>query len=187
MINYLNKSYKAGFTLLEMLVVVIIIGVLVTMAVPMYERAVEKSHRAEVSITLKRLQEAKLRAMDSMDLSDYEVSPAPSFLANELDSTFQNTADFNYSLYPNATYKNAVCAVRARGKNSGTIFLYLGEEASSICSCPNTNTNTVCGMYCEKGQRMSCYDPNKTANSDTCEAYGMTSVTDQVDCHINIF
>ena len=40
---------KKGFTLLELLVVILIIGILATLGLAQYNRVVEKSHKAEVS------------------------------------------------------------------------------------------------------------------------------------------
>ena len=50
---------KLGFTLIEMLVVVLIIGILAGIALPQYDRAVEKSRVAEAQIILKSMLNAQ--------------------------------------------------------------------------------------------------------------------------------
>ena len=62
---------KKAFTLVEVLVAVLIMAVLATMAVPMYERMVEKSRIGEVTANLKRLGEAKWREMDNRNMINF--------------------------------------------------------------------------------------------------------------------
>lgn len=50
---------KRGFTLIEMLAVVLIVGILAAVAVPQYERAVEKSRATQAFILGKNLVEAE--------------------------------------------------------------------------------------------------------------------------------
>ena len=157
---------KKGFTLMEILVSVMILAILITMSVPMYERTVEKSRLAEVSTMLKRISESKLRTMDSMNITTFTNG---SFGLNMLDVDVPASDDFSYSLYP-SSYPNAVCATRSRGDNKGTVFLYLGEMAPEYCS---SSSSALCREYRSSGRKLFCQ--NASGNSSSCESYGLTS------------
>jgi prepilin-type N-terminal cleavage/methylation domain-containing protein len=54
-----NQSNTNGFTLVELLVVVLIIGILAAMAMPYYEKAVEQSRAAEAMTLLRAVYDAQ--------------------------------------------------------------------------------------------------------------------------------
>ena len=78
------KNHKLGFTLLELLVVVLIIGILAGIALPQYKKAVEKAKVAEALINIKAIEDSIQRYILAngypsqtiylKDLADIELS-----------------------------------------------------------------------------------------------------------------
>ena len=160
---------KKGFTLVEVLVSVMIIAILVTLATPMYQRAVEKSRVAEVSMGLKQLDSSKARmALWNLGTSNLHLS------VSQLDVQAPPSGEFYYSLWPTGFY-SAVCARRIKGKNTGTIFLYLGEAAEEACDCSVTQTG-ICKEYCDHGTKLFC-------KGTGCDDYGLNSYDAVGNCN----
>ena len=132
---------NTGFTLVEILVTVLIVIILVTMAAPIYDKAIEKSRLAEVRTTSKKLFDAKMRLMDAMDLDTYNDQfgfENLDFVLNCRESRPSSghlmkctTKDFTFWIHPNGS-ANGICAVRlGDGDGATTNFLYLGGEFTS--------------------------------------------------------
>jgi len=71
---------NGGFTLIELLVVVLIIGILAAVAVPQYQKAVEKSRAAEAILILKEMDHAQQLCL----LEKEEDCGGEEFFANTL-------------------------------------------------------------------------------------------------------
>lgn len=175
----LTPTAKAGFTLVELLVAVMIVVTLITMAVPMYEKTIEKSRIAEARTLIKKALESKLRVMDNLELDDFNnqfgfKNLDVGFVGTMNGSTL-STPEFTYSLKP-TSYPNGVCAKRARGDNAGVTFLFLGETASEYCSCPASGTS-VCGQFCTSGTRFFC-----GGDATKCDAYSMDAASNGGFC-----
>ncbi len=156
-----------GFTLVEILVAVMILAVLVTMAFPLYEQAIEKSRISDVRTTLKKLHESKMRILDSLDKQTYSTDtfgfenldfslPCSEGTKMNEDGTHViscSTKDFTYFINP-VGEANAVCAVRRTGDYKGANFLYLGD----------LETNASKKFKCNNGSKWG-----------SCEAYGLSN------------
>ncbi len=103
-------SQRQGFTLLELLMVVIIVGILAAVAIPQLSDFVEKSRGAEAVANLGAIRTG---------IAAYQLENAganPGNLA-ALDVTIGNTPDWTF-----ATSGGVGTATKARNPNSGETF-----------------------------------------------------------------
>ena len=168
---------RKGFTLPEILVAVLIVGMLAAMAVPMYDKAIEKSRIGEARTLLKKMMESKMRVLDNMERT---TNTSGLFGIRVLDmgmscergggtNSWCDTKSFRYTLLPTGTspvsgvtLSNAVCAARCGGANKNTAFLYLGELTDGLA-----NTSSIAKFYCN--------DSATGLGADGCAAYGLES------------
>lgn len=86
------QKNKRGFTLIELLVVVLIIGILSAVALPQYEKAVEKSRAAEAIQMLKALRDQQsLCLLEHTGESDCIQGPEDNNLFTNIAIEIQGT------------------------------------------------------------------------------------------------
>ena len=167
------KNDGKGFTLLELLVVVLIIGILAAIALPQYKKAIEKTKASQALTLIKSLDES-IRSYQMTtghyptDFNLFDIEIPESFNINEkfVNNEFtygQSNEDWNISV-ENREIGNGVILymVRRSGKYLGAGFSIAYETSNTLLkgrlfcfertsgSNYNFNVNLLDGSYCEK-------------------------------------
>ena len=151
---------KKGFTLLELLVVVLIIGILASIALPQYKKAVGKSKVSQTFIMLKSILQAEERYY--LEHASYTNN-----LAN-LDLVFpKGTITTVWTGTKSATPNTYIysCDVRNNGKFHGCVANAYNSNLPIIQFYPKVMVG-ISSRWC-----IAAFGKSKEA-SNTCEALG---------------
>lgn len=186
----INK--KKGFTLLEMMVVVIIIGVLVYISVPMYEKVVQQSSVSDALHNMNMFSEAQSKYFMMNGAYADSLSKLETPLKSEDDEVFTNNftysagnpKDDDFCIYANS---NTWDYVLAKNYKKNSKVLCTGSDCEKINSFVDEgNYEEVCSGDYESDCDISCEPPKvlkgcscacdvncgkKLLNNNTCECY----------------
>ena len=150
-----------GFTLIEILVVLLIIGILVSVALPQYQKAVERSRMGEALVVLEEIAKAQqsvhweLNAFsDNFSLLDIELRDATGnvYYTKGNSGTGASGDGFAIELHPGSSYDTGYAlAIRYKNPGSSTYEYSLKRlyaDTSVTCSSDQARGQALCADFC---------------------------------------
>ena len=160
-----SAGYKCGFTLIELLVVVLIIGILAAVALPQYQKAVEKSKAVQALTMLKSVYQAGKAyelstgswptKFDELAV-DIPWSGTTRVSMQNCISDVRSNADWSLHICNGVGNSPALYMIRLSGKYATQVSfnIYFGKQDvvptdKIICWESNANVSPA-GSYCEQ-------------------------------------
>ena len=110
----MKRTHRAGFTLIEMLVTVLIIGILAAVALPQYKKAIMRSRLADLM--------SVMGAVERAQQATYVASGSYAWNWNELDTDVSGVFRRSHGIY---YYKDFTITAGTTDPNGNPLFSYI--------------------------------------------------------------
>ena len=131
---------KKGFTLMELLIVVLLIGVLAGIAIPQYFNAVERQKSVEALGVLGDIEKAQMRYAAINEAFTTDFSNLDIDMGDTNSGSSHETRNFTYTL-------NANNATAERKSGDYTLkIIYSGIESGTKTLCCESSTEGMCDI-----------------------------------------
>lgn len=149
-----NLNLKRGFTLLELLVVVLIIGILAAIALPQYRKAVAKAELAQIINVTKSLKQAQERFYLTNNKYATSINGLDISINNPNVRCYVGTADGGYvscysdkfGLWSYMTIKYTECATKSNDANSSLVKVCKELTQGNCHSSSGASTCNTLGL-----------------------------------------
>ena len=154
------KNSRKGFTLLELLVVVLIIGILAAIALPQYRKAVAKAELAQIISVTKALKQAQERfyltnGTYADNINKLDISVENSNITCNTIGTYIYCRNKNFTLWKRLTTQYLECASKTDDENSALFYACKDFMQGNF----KNSTPTLCSLCssCNLLNQIPCY------------------------------